>query len=50
MRYRNYFNLTRPLISANWQFWVKSCNLFPLIISVTCNLRILYFPQIKHGP
>ena len=39
--YRNSSNLTRPLINANWPFWVKSCNLFPLIISATCNFTII---------
>ena len=29
--YRNSSNLTRPLINVNWQFGVKSCNLFSLI-------------------
>ena len=38
VEYRNYSNLVHLAINATLQLWVKSWNLFPLIISPTCNL------------
>ena len=43
-------NLTRHLINADWWFWVKNRNLFPLIINVACRFGRFYFPLIKRRP
>ena len=43
-------NLTRHLINADWQFWVKSRNLFTLIINAACRFGRFYFPLIKRRP
>lgn len=43
-------NLTRHLMNADWRFWVKSRNLFPLIINAACRFGRFYFPLIKRRP
>ena len=46
LNYRNYSNLTRPLINAHRPFLAKTVIYFPLILLACPKFPVIYFPLI----
>ena len=46
LKYRNYSNLTRPLINAHWSFLAKTVIYFHLILLAYPKFLVIYSPLI----